>query len=77
VLSQLEADHRDAFDRPTIQTPGSSSGSGQYQLTLFGFADHPLLEDVQKLDLDGMTPIEAMQFLQQAQQKLTEKAEKR
>lgn len=81
VLSQLEADHRDAFDRPTIQTPGASSGvssgAGQYQLTLFGFADHPLLEEVQKLDLDGMTPIEAMQFLQQAQQKLTEKAEKR
>ncbi|MEE2935091.1 MAG: DNA mismatch repair protein MutS [Planctomycetota bacterium] len=81
VLSQLEADHRDAFDRPTIQTPGASSGvssgAGQYQLTLFGFADHPLLEEVQKLDLDWMTPIEAMQFLQQAQQKLTEKAEKR
>jgi DNA mismatch repair protein MutS len=72
VLSQLEADHRDAFDRPTIQTPRTSSGSGSgpYQLTLFGFADHPLLESVQKLDLNSMTPIEALQFLQQAQQSL-------
>ncbi len=76
VLAQLEADHRDAFDRPTIQTPGTGSASGQYQLTLFGFADHPLLEEVQKLDVDSMTPIEAMQFLQQAQQKLKSNTEK-
>jgi DNA mismatch repair protein MutS len=70
VLAQLEADHRDAFDRPTIQTPGADASSGQYQLTLFGFADHPLLEEVQNLDVNAMTPIEAMQFLQQAQEKL-------
>ena len=74
VLAQLEADHRDAFDRPTIQTPGTHSTSGQYQLTLFGFADHPLLEEVQKLDVNSMTPIEAMHFLQQAQQKLKQPA---
>jgi DNA mismatch repair protein MutS len=70
VLAQLEVDHRDAFDRPTIQTPGTSSGDGQYQMTLFGFADHPLLEEVQKLDVNAMTPIDAMQFLQEAQRKL-------
>tara|TARA_R110002049_G_scaffold2750_2_gene21666 strand:+ start:526111 stop:528729 length:2619 start_codon:yes stop_codon:yes gene_type:complete len=70
VLAQLEADHRDALDRPTIQAPGTGSASGQYQLTLFGFADHPLLEQVQKLDVNSMTPIEAMQFLQEAQANL-------
>jgi len=70
VLSQLEADHRDAFDRPTIQTPGAESGNGQIQMTLFGFADHPLLEQVQKLDVDSMTPIEALQFLQQAKENI-------
>lgn len=72
VLAQLEADHRDALDRPTIQTPGVRKGdaSGKYQLTLFGFADHPLIERVQKLDVNAMTPIEAMQFLQEAQASL-------
>lgn len=72
VLAQLEADHRDALDRPTIQTPGAKRGdaSGKYQLTLFGFADHPLIERVQKLDVNAMTPIEAMQFLQEAQASL-------
>ncbi len=70
VLSQLEADHRDAFDRPTIQTPGSGSQSGQFQMTLFGFADHPLLERLQNLDLNTMTPIDALQFLQDAKENL-------
>ncbi|MDB4759833.1 DNA mismatch repair protein MutS, partial [bacterium] len=70
VLSQLEADHRDAFDRPTIQTPGPDTANGQYQLTLFGFADHPLLDEVQKLDVNAMTPMDAMKFLSEAQQKL-------
>ncbi|MDA8743019.1 DNA mismatch repair protein MutS [Rubripirellula amarantea] len=69
VLAQLEADHRDALDRPTIQSPGAST-SGQYQMTLFGFADHPLIGEVDKLDIDSMTPIEALQFLQSAKQSL-------
>ena len=69
VLAQLEADHRDALDRPTIQTPGAGNG-GTYQLTLFGFADHPLLDEVQSLDVDAMTPMDALQFLQQAKQQL-------
>ncbi len=70
VLAQLEADHRDALDRPTIQSPGASTGGGSYQLTLFGFADHPLLEEVQKLDINSMTPVDAMRFLQEAKEKL-------
>ncbi len=70
VLAQLEADHRDAFDRPTIQTPGTESGGGQFQMTLFGFADHPLLDKVQKLDVNNMTPLDALQFLQAAKANL-------
>ena len=70
VLAQLESDHRDALDRPTISGPGGDSGGGTYQLTLFGFADHPLLEEIGGLDLDAMTPLEAMQFLEVAKQKL-------
>ncbi len=74
VLAQLEADHRDALDRPTIRTPGASESSGQFQLTLFGLADHPLLEQIQKLEIDAMTPLEAMQFLQQARADLQTKS---
>ena len=75
VLAQLEADHRDALDRPTIKSPSANEEhNGQYQLTLFGFADHPLLEQIQKLEVDAMTPLEAMQFLQQAKDDLKSKA---
>lgn len=72
VLAQLEVDHRDALDRPTIVPPQghSEAGNGTYQLTLFGFSDHPVLSQVQSLDLNAMTPIDAMQFLQRAQREL-------
>ncbi|NND96019.1 MAG: DNA mismatch repair protein MutS [Pirellulaceae bacterium] len=72
VLSQLEADHRDAFDRPTVTAPQQQS-AGNYQLTLFGYVDHPLLEQLQQLDVNAMTPIDAMKFLQQAQEDLKKK----
>ncbi|KAA5538818.1 DNA mismatch repair protein MutS [Roseiconus nitratireducens] len=71
VLAQLELDHRDALDRPTISPPrGHQKSGGNYQLTLFGFADHPVLSQIQRLDLDKITPIDALQFLQRAQQEL-------
>ena len=72
VLSQLEVDHRDALDRPTIPPPKGhdQTGSGTYQLTLFGFSDHPVLSQIQALDLNNMTPLDAIQFLQRAQREL-------
>lgn len=72
VLAQLEVDHRDSLDRPTISPPEGRSGdqSGTYQLTLFGFSDHPVISKIQELELNSITPIEAMQFLQQAQKQL-------
>ena len=69
VLSQLEADHRDAFDRPTVTSPTQSTGN-QYQLTLFGYTPHPLVEELESLDTDSMTPMEALQFVHTAKQKL-------
>jgi len=67
ILAQLEADHRDGLDRPTIRPPQARPAGGAVQLTLFGFADHPLLDDLRKLDVNSMSPIEALQFLHQAQ----------
>ncbi|QDT06465.1 DNA mismatch repair protein MutS [Rubripirellula lacrimiformis] len=77
VLAQLEADHRDALDRPTIQSPGAKQGdaNGKFQLTLFGFADHPLIEQVDKLDVNSMTPLDALQFLQNAKESLNKSSE--
>ena len=43
--------------------------SGDYQLSLFVPADHPVVEDIKELDLDLMTPVEAMNALYRLQQK--------
>ena len=68
ILSQLEADHRDGLDRPTIAPPTKSGDT--YQLTMFGFADHPVVTRIAKLDVDAMSPMEALQFLQAAKTEL-------
>ena len=43
--------------------------SAEYQLSLFLPADHPVVEDIKELDLDVMTPVEAMNALYRLQQK--------
>lgn len=73
VLAQLEADHRDSFDHPSIAPP-SDAAKGPIQMTLFGFTEHPLLEQIQQLELDRMTPLEALQFLQHAKANLIQPA---
>ncbi|MCY3555703.1 MAG: DNA mismatch repair protein MutS [Gemmatimonadetes bacterium] len=48
--------------KPTAESP-------EYQLSLFLPADHPVVEDIKELDLDLMTPVEAMNALYRLQQK--------
>lgn len=72
ILAQLEADHRDSFDRPTIPPPQGHKSGGAVQLTLFGFADHPVIEDLKKLNIDTMSPLDALQFLQKAQRAIAD-----
>jgi DNA mismatch repair protein MutS len=67
ILAQLESDHRDSLDMPTIPPPQGRKRGGDVQLTLFGFADHPVIDDLKRLQIDSMSPIEALQFLQKAQ----------
>ena len=40
------------------------------QMTLFGYVDHPLVDELRNLQIDAMTPIDALQMLQQWQQKI-------
>ena len=75
VLAQLESD---PFSGPGLtridaaQSTVPAQAAGNYQLTLFGFSDHPVLSQIQEVDLNSITPLDAVQFLLQAQKQLRE-----
>jgi DNA mismatch repair protein MutS len=82
VLAWLEAHHEgDAAARSsgTLSTTSklSRNGSpaplnGQWQMTLFGIEDHPLLGEIRGANLDDMRPVEALELLHSWQQRLIE-----
>ncbi len=66
VLAQLEHEHLDEHGRPRAGGKGSRTRSGRrgdLQLTLFGYEEHPLLDQLRSLDVDRLSPIEALQLL--------------
>ncbi len=51
------------------------SKKAEIQLTLFGPADHPLLEEIRQLDLNVTSPLEALRRIEQWQASLFYKPE--
>ena len=73
ILAQLEQDHRDQFDRPTIAPPRKQTSSGgALQMTLFGFCDHPALEELRKLKIDQLDGDEALRVLKELHTRASE-----
>ena len=74
ILAQLEQEHLDDSGRPRIAGASPSSSKkkrhGDIQLTLFGPPTHPLIDTLRELDVDNLTPIAALQLLQQWQEKV-------
>lgn len=69
ILAQLEEEHLDAEGRAKIARPRLAEKKTHIQLTLFG-AEHPLVDELRKLDLNNVTPLAAMQMLQRWQEVL-------
>ena len=65
ILAQLEQEHLTGDGRPKIG--GKSRRVGDLQLTLFAGEPHPVVEKLIALDLDGLSPREALQLLSQWQ----------
>jgi DNA mismatch repair protein MutS len=65
ILSQLEVAHLDPSGKPRIApaTPGPSVRT--VQLTLFEGAGSAIVEELKRLDLDRMTPLEALAKLKE------------
>ncbi len=72
ILAQLEEEHLDSEGRAKIARRPDEPKPTRLQLTLFGPANHPLVDELRRLDLNHLTPIEALQRLQQWQATLAE-----
>lgn len=70
ILAQLEAEHLDEHGRPRIGAGRSKPRRGDIQLTLFAPMEHPLLDAIRETDVNRLTPLEALQRLQQWQDQL-------
>ncbi len=70
ILAQLEEEHLDAEGRAKIARPKPPERRNYYQLTLFGPADHPLLDDIRQLDVNQLTPLDALRLIHQWQDQL-------
>jgi len=77
ILVQLEEEHLDAEGRAKIARPASQQRRGQLQLTLFGPADHPLLDDIRQLDPNQLTPLDALGLVHKWQEQLKTDKKKR
>lgn len=69
ILNQLEADHINNLGDSKI-TPPRRKADTPIQLTLFEFGDHPVVDKIRELSLGEMTPIEALNLLEQLQEEV-------
>ena len=71
VLAQLENEHLDGSGRPKIAQRAKRNPPGELQLTLFGAAEHPLLDEIRELQIDQLTPLDALLKIKDWQQDLS------
>ncbi|HUU93674.1 MAG TPA: DNA mismatch repair protein MutS [Phycisphaerae bacterium] len=65
ILAELEASHLDASDRPRIAPADAGPHVRQVQLTLFEGEGAAIAEELRNLDLDSMTPLDALSKLRE------------
>ena len=76
ILAHLEDEHLDAQGRSKIARPVKPEKRTHIQLTLFGPAEHPVLDEIRHLAVDEMTPLGALQQLKQWQEALAQEKKK-
>ena len=75
IMAKLEDEHLDGSGRPKIARK-ERSRSKELQLTLFEAAEHPLLEEILRVDANQLTPLEALQKIAQWQEQLAATGQK-
>jgi DNA mismatch repair protein MutS len=74
IMAHLENEHLDDNGRSRAARRGKQR-RGDIQLTLFAPYEHPLLQDIRELNIDGLTPLEALHRIQQWQRTLAQGGE--
>ncbi|QDV18867.1 DNA mismatch repair protein MutS [Gimesia panareensis] len=69
ILTTLEKDHVDDSGQTTIP-PRKQKQSTHQQLSLFGNAPHPVLDEIRDLNVDEMTPLAALEELYRIREQL-------
>ena len=70
ILNQLESEHLDANGTAKIAKRKKKRQGGDIQLTLFSPMEHPLMDEIRAADVNALTPIDALQLIQQWKEKL-------
>jgi len=65
ILAELEAAHLDPAGRPRISSAAPGPSVRTVQLTLFEGAGSAIVEELKRLDLDRMTPLDALAKLKE------------
>jgi DNA mismatch repair protein MutS len=67
ILARLEEEHLGENGRPKMTVKGKRSRKGDLQLTLFAAPEHPVVQELRQIDVDGLTPLEALKRLAELQ----------
>jgi len=73
ILAELEAEHLDSNGKSKLARPRDRRSKTHIQLTLFEAGEHPLLDQIRGLDLNELTPMEAMSRIKSWQDELAKK----
>jgi DNA mismatch repair protein MutS len=70
ILRNLERTEFDREGRPRLAHSDDAPAGPERQLPLFARVDDAVVEEVRKLDLDAMTPLDALALLAELQKRL-------
>jgi DNA mismatch repair protein MutS len=63
ILAKLEDEHLDAAGNSKLSKPQPKAKKPGRQLSLFGAVDHPVLDEMRRIDPDHTAPMEALRLL--------------
>lgn len=72
ILDTLESDHLNQDGKPSVPQRETSRQKSR-QLSLFELPEDPLLDEIRNLEVDSMTPLQAMQELYRLREQLAER----